>query len=325
MANGRNNDSLMVKRTNSFLLQTVGYTLPTVCIRPGPKVRDWNDEPPKVDMSLKQHIRAGDPRTTVLPHVNQLIHTKYNRQPHVYIDGSKSNSGKVGCGIYDGVSSRSHGLPEACTVFSAEAFALLEVTERSESDSVIFFDSASVLSAIAAGNVKHPWIYAISNKAPHRNITFCVIPGHTGIPGNEVADRLASEGTNLPSSINLSQSDAMLHMKSKILNAWAIEWSENLQAKLREIKNTTETWNDRPSPTERRALTRIRIGHTRHTCPSCNVQITIKHILTSCSTYQSLRSSCSLPTSLRQILAPCPDEEKKLISFLKASNFIHQL
>ncbi|XP_055584850.1 uncharacterized protein LOC129737714 [Uranotaenia lowii] len=338
MYNSRSNNSLKVKRTNDLLIKLTGDPLPNICPRLGPNIRHWNDSIPKVDLTLKQQIKAGNPPAIVLPNFLQLIQNKYLALPHIYTDGSKDNNGNIGCGIHDGVNNRSHGLPKMCTVFSAEAYALLDAVERSSPHSIIFSDSASVLTAIAAGNLQHTWVYSISEIAPSKNITLCWVPGHCGIAGNEAADRLASAGTSLPPTINsIPQSDAMLHLKNRICHSWGSNWTATLSSKLREVKNTTEKWQDRPNIIERRALTRLRIGHTRLTqaylitkedppnCPSCQVPITVKHILTSCLQYQPHRLSCSLATSLRQIVSCCPEEEKKLISFLKKSKLLNQI
>ncbi|XP_055590021.1 uncharacterized protein LOC129742184 [Uranotaenia lowii] len=209
LANGGSRDTPLVERTNTLLVKLIGEPLPAICTSNGPSIKYWNDTNPKVDLSLGKVIKAGKASAIVLPHFYQLVQDKYSNSPHIYTDGSKTADGKVGCGIHDGICNRSLPLQGQCSVFSSEAYAILDAVQKSTTDTVIFSDSASVLSALAAGNLKHPWIQSIFHLAPIKNITLCWIPGHSDTPGNDSADRLASAGSKItPPTIPVPQSDA---------------------------------------------------------------------------------------------------------------------
>ncbi|XP_055584685.1 uncharacterized protein LOC129737547 [Uranotaenia lowii] len=256
-------------------------------------------------------------------------------------DGSKTDDHRVGCGIHDGSNNRSLALPADCSVFSAEAYALLNALRNLNPEvgsHVIFTDSASVLNAALTGNLKHPWVSSISDEALSKKVSLVWIPGHAGITGNEAADRLAAEGTKLsPPSLPIPQQGAYRLIKNTLFYAWEAKWSSIQNNKLREIKNSTLRWVDRPNPRERRALTRLRIGHTLLThsylmdrkdppiCFSCHCQLTVKHVLINCPIHESLRQFFDIGISLREVLSNCPDEEDKLIKFLQKTGLIYQI
>ena len=112
--------------------------------------------------------------------------------------------------------------------------ALIQAVEnslRSVLENVIFTDSASVLSALERGSCKDPNIqklYQLTSLHINQDqqLTICWIPGHSGIKGNEIADRLANKGRRKTSSFNTSlpKRDAIKFINSVTRVSLEKEW-----------------------------------------------------------------------------------------------------
>lgn len=326
---GGSEEIYLLREAKNLLQIYANGTLPPIAELHRVGDRSWDSIGPRIDWEMKAHVKAGDPSSKVLSYFNALSNRKYKDHTRIYTDGSRAN-GEVGIGIYSPYSTIASRLPDWCSIFSAEAAAIrLALRNVRDEAVVIFSDSASVLSALEAGKSKHPWIQEIEEVMP-TTATLCWVPGHCGVRGNIEADRLAAAGRTMVQRIIPSPgADIKKKVKNDLKTAWENRWFRERNLFLRKIKDSTETWKDRPNQKEQRILSRLRVGHTRLThphyfsseqqprCEACSVHLTVEHILAHCPRYQQQRNSLQLKHSIRDILSNDPNEENKLILFLE--------
>ncbi|XP_055526915.1 uncharacterized protein LOC129719545 [Wyeomyia smithii] len=329
----------VVRRTRDLFTRKTNSTIPNTCRRPRSTDREWNAPKPLIIWDVKQQIRAGDPPDKVRPVVHEVIERRLHGYTLLYTDGSKGDE-TVGSGLFGIGISKSEALPQHCSVFSAEAHAInMALKFRHSTPIAILTDSASCLSALESGKSSHPWIQNIEKAIRNRNVQFCWIPGHTGIQGNIMADHLAKQArNNNPQEAPIPAMDAVREIKHTIRQQWDLIWHASRDIKLREIKHTTNPWNDSKNAADQRVLTRLRIRHTRLThgfliqkadppeCECCGTTVDVRHILLDCRKYQDARINANIDaSSLQTVLKNNTDDENKVITYLKESNLYNQL
>ena len=301
--------------------------------------RKWYCRGVQLDWKLKKQLRAGDSASKVIPIFNHHRNKHYAGYRMVYTDGSKSDNG-VGGGVLLPDLGKYFKLPEHCSVFSAEAAAILSAVSDAKSfdiPTVIFSDSASVLMAIEGGHSKHPWIQAIEKAAPH-NLTMCWVPGHCGIPGNNEADHLAGLGRTGRYLTEETPGQDIRHLiKKRTATKFAECWRLDRSTFLRKIKGETSQWIDRSNRREQIVLSRLRTGHTRFShfltsgkygkpsCETCGEHNSVEHVLINCPMYQNLREYYGLPPSILEVLGNDDASEITLIMFLKEAQLYNKI
>ena len=272
----------------------------------------------------------------------------------IFTDGSKSDAG-VGFGVIFPDRERSGRLSSAASIFTAELHAILralkEVLIFNESSFTIFCDSKSVLQILEAFNPTHPLVLEILEwlllaKQRGKEVSFCWVPSHIGVHGNERADHLAKSTVSQPEPRRcpVPFRDMYPVVRSKIKNSWRSKW-ENIQTnlKMRSLTPSISPWSY-PCMSRRleTALCRLRIGHTRLThgflmtqdyppyCDDCIVPLTVYHLLVECPSLRDLRRrflSWGLVGN-EYVLAKVLGEDceiEKLGSFLKGAEILHEI
>lgn len=332
-------DYPFLKQTQSMFRKLTGSTFPKVeFLRAA--MPEWENRSAHVDEFIKRRVRAGCPEKQALAVFNSHKETQSGKLL-IYTDGSKTDD-SVGFGVICENGKEIVGaLPTACSIFSAEAYAIRTALRELSRDqaAVIYTDSAAVVEAVKKGNSDHPWINDVVQNIRNSRVKLCWIPGHCGISGNERADKLANEGRRKTTVTKYTPAaDAAHGAKKRIRENWEAVWRRSATEKLRQIKETSFPWRDNKNQINQRVLSRLRIGHTWAThspivagqrrpprCDTCQVPLTVEHILTECNETKPARQKHNIKGTLKEILKNDKEEEAKVINFLRETDLINKI
>lgn len=327
----------LVERANNFAIEIMDEKLPNIERRPNAMGRKWYEPKVKVDTSTTKKLKAGDQRKVVQQVFLETMN-KYQNHTKIYTDGSVKED-EVGCGVHNETQDTPIKLNKMNTIFSAESYALLTATRivpNNGEQAVIFTDSASCIAALNKGNSNNPWIEMIQTEAKDKDITYCWIPSHVGIEGNEKADKIAEKGrtSGLPYN-NVPANDAIRWFKERTIWANEYNWRKTSTSFLRQSKPTTLPWKDRKISKEQRILTRVRIGHTwlshgyilhkepQPKCSYCNDTLTLDHLIRMCPQHDDTRRKFNI-TGL-SIYNNTKESESNLLGFLKECKLLNEV
>ena len=184
-------------------LTEIATNYPSLLLQTAP----WTIEAPRIDMALDSIRRELPPTRQLL--AAEYINSQFSEYEHIYTDGPKSLTG-TGSSFFipsKGISqSQSNG--KFFTSYSAELkgieMALKWALENYKGDILILTDCQSALSSVENfHNSCHHLVTNIINllhdfRLNRQKIELMWIPSHSGIPGNEKADKIAKSATNLP-------------------------------------------------------------------------------------------------------------------------------
>ena len=169
-----------------------------IAINSIPDVPIWDSEPVTVDLTLSEFDKSS---STVFKSRFNEARQKYLDFCHIYTDGSKVET-QVTSAYVCPYGTRGYRLRDGCSIFTAEVEAinkaLTYVKVSPRKSFVIFSDSMSVLQAIESQESKNPLVNKVLQTcqeilSDNRYITFCWIPSHKDIRGNEDASRVAKD------------------------------------------------------------------------------------------------------------------------------------
>ena len=363
-------DSLYDKKSNVYFKpMSYGYKTRTA-------IKDVNISIPKIT-KLRLYVSppwtleklniclylAKFPKSETLPVVFQqeFYAHKHTAQVEVYTDGSKINE-KVGSGfvvVEEGKSDKKFSLRihDNSSVFIAELFAIRAAIEylRSKFSKVscqIYSDSRSALQALNIFNSKHPLVQIIQEavfecKSAELFISFCWLPGHCFIPGNDVADSLARKAIEKTTfSLNeVYASDFNQVLRAKVNSIWQNQWNVEINRGRAPLTEITQTVNKKRNLSgltrvELRKFTRLRVGYTKFSsqhiikkedpllCNGCGFELSVKHALIECPDYHRERMRCfgNGPLDIKVIL----DKEdassiRNVLDFFKQINLYYNI
>ena len=164
-------------------------------------------------------------------------------------------------------------LNDGVSIFTAELYAIQAALEYINASNhtikqfLILSDSRSALQALLyegrnrmqiVAHIKTLYLQLVKNSY---KISFAWVPSHTGICGNELADRAAGQAarlTNITTDLGLSLSEAQAALKAKSNQKWREVFSAHALIKGYVDPQTTASVNTKLPTPQHRVLLRLR-------------------------------------------------------------------
>ncbi|XP_031338135.1 uncharacterized protein LOC116167038 [Photinus pyralis] len=249
------------------------------------------------------------------------ICSEYGEYDIIFTDASKSGNG-VGCAIASQITNKWTLNPQS-TIGFAKRYAIwkalqhcssLSETQRFiiASDNInALIDLTQIYSSNALTKLAQSQLLNLNNK--NVSIIFIWVPGHAGIPGNELADRTAREASEHPQvDVDvMEKTDAFTYLKEKILDTWQHKWqaaNTNLTTVKRQVRGMF--YIKHMSRADMVKTHRRRIGHVKVThehllkgldaplCEYCNERLTVTHIICDCAAHNHQKAEKKLMRNL---------------------------
>ncbi len=325
-------------------IENAGLKLENVRPHSSSSIPPWTLTKPNVLLHLSNNKKSC---TSSLEFQSKFAELKSQYPNHfaVYTDGSKDH-GKVGCASASELHTSKVRLPDNASIFSAEVqaidLALRFISNLDRKDYIIFSDSLSVLQSLKNRNLSNPLIKQLlikhHNISVSKNIVFCWLPSHSGIHGNEEADKAAKSALNLnEAKMKLPFTDFKPLINQYIHSKWQASWNSMTSNKLFSIKPTLgdSLLSYKAIRREEVVLARCRIGHTHIThsfilkreeqpeCVFCQEPYTVKHFLIDCVDLADIRRRYFTVDSLKELFDTVDHE--KIISFLKETGLYSKI
>jgi ribonuclease HI len=310
-----------------------------------PTIPPWLLYKPNILMQLHANMKS-DTAPDVFKQLFCEVVEEFLDHIQLYTDGSKEGN-RVACAMVTGSTLFQCRLPDRCSIFTAELRAILlalDFIEGSHHDKfLILSDSLSSLQSIKNCNLDHPLTRLILEKCHifyemGKNVSFCWLPSHVGIKGNEKADSAARAALSFQiTEFKIPYMDIKSTTEAHFVKVWQEHWNNITFNKLKLIKpnlGLTKLTSVR-SRRDQTVLYRIRIGHTYLThcfllkrdnhpqCSSCNCDLTVEHILLNCPALNAARFKYFTAGSLVELFNTVPSSN--ILSFLKEIGLYSQL
>ena len=278
----------------------------------------WLLPEPNVDLTLLEWKQQGGINSS---QVEGHLKEAWGAHIQIFTDGSKEpKNGKAGCGIYvvDPQVQQGLRISNRASVFTTEItaiiWALWWIEQVKPGKVIICSDSAAALIALRRGTsrarndlVNEVLIGLYKVEKAGCDVGFLWVPGHAGVEGNEVADKIARNAlkkTYINVKVLAGRPEMYSIIREGLEREWQEEWENEQRGRLYfsvqpSVKiRTVYTGKERRDSVK---LTRLRLGHCglasclevvgKHPdglC-ECGRTETVKHIMFECVIYRSER------------------------------------
>ena len=245
-----------------------------IAINSVPDVPIWDFEPVTVDFTWSKFDKSATSSTVFKSRFNE-VKQKYLDFCHIYTDGSKVET-KVASAYVCPYGTRGYRLRDGCSIFTAEVEAidkaLTYVKVSTRKSFIIFSYSMSALQPIESQESKNPLVNRVLQACQKilsngKSITFCWLPSHRDIRGNEDADRAAKDALSKaqPENLNFHVQTFFMKIQPFISSLWQERWDKEVGNKLHAIMPQIDEKYYSGCTNRKVIINRLRIGHTRLT------------------------------------------------------------